>query len=259
MISLHRDTANLGNKRKYNADFEPVDFGGDLAAIARAICRYAWSPSQWLDGGRRLQECWARALYCVLDFDDGMMTVAQAKRAFADCRHIIGTTRNHQRVKDRLPACDRLRVVVPFARVVENLAEFRASQAHWIGRYGSDDSCIDGARFYWPCKDIISIQTEGDAFEVIPPPPPPKRRDYTLTRQVRMIPRYLQPILMNGAPEGERNATCFRLGAELARCGFADERIYKIVEASPITLPIDELRRAVANGIKAARAEGAPQ
>ena len=255
MISLHRDTQNLGNQTRYYKDFEPVDFGDDLERLASVICRFAWSPNQWLDGGRRRQSSWTRALYCVLDFDDGVMTLDQAKMSFADCIHIIGTTRSHQRPKGDLPACDRFRVLLRFQRPIEDLKEFRASQAFWIGRFGSDESCIDGARFYWPCTSIVSIQTDGDTVEVIQPIVRKSTRNYDAYRSARVIPAHMHPTLRRGAEAGERNSTCFRLAAELTRCGFDGEQVFSIIDRSPIALSPDEKRRAVANGIKAAKAE----
>ena len=255
MISLHRDTENLGDETRYYKNFEPVDLKDDIATIARLIATYVWSPNQWLDGGRRRQSSWTRAQYCVLDFDDGAVTLDQAKRMFADCWHILGTTRSHQRPKGSMPACDRFRAVLRFERPIEDLAEFRTSQAFWVRRFGSDEACVDGARFYWPCLSIVSTQPEGDSLEVIAPLPRPQR-DYTLTRKVKMIPRYLHPVLMKGPQEGERNSVCFRLGAELTRCGFDADRVLQIVESAPISLSLEEIRRAVSNGIKAAVAEG---
>jgi hypothetical protein len=255
LISIHRDTEHFGDERRYYKDFEPVDFGGDLGALAIAVSRYAWSPSQWGEGGRRRQTNFIRAHYCVLDYD-GSLSLAQALRTFADCLHIIGTTRNHQKEKDGTPPQDRFRVLLKFERPIEDLMTFTANMRHWIGRFGADPACRDGARFYWPCVDIVSINSDGDVVEIVPPPviENPGRR-YEVVRRAQVIPAYLQPILNQGAPQGTRNATCFRLGAELTRCGFSSDRVFEIVESSPMSLPLDELRRAVANGIKAAEAE----
>lgn len=258
VISLHPDTQNIGNSSRYGYDFQPVDFGDDLERLAAAICRYTWAPSQWLgDGvraGRRRQDRWARALYCVLDYD-GTMTLAEARKRFCDMIHVIGTTRNHQKAKGRVPALDRFRVVLKFDRAIEDLDTFRASMAFWINRYDADPSCKDAARYYWPCVDIVSVQAEGETVEVIPPPMAPRRQNYAAIRTAKIIPSYLHPLLRDGAPEGARNSTCFKLGAELTRCGFAEGEVLAIVAKAPMGLPPDELRRAVENGIKAARVE----
>lgn len=253
MISLHRDTRNFGDESRYYKDFEPVDFGDDLASIARVISTYVWSPNQWLDGGRRREASWTRALYCVLDFDDGDVTIEQAKRTFADCIHIIGTTRSHQKPKGDFPACDRFRVVLKFERPIENLREFRASMGYWIGRFGSDSQCIDGARFYWPCEKIISICGDGDTVEVVEPPPPAPTPDYSAYRLEKAIPAWARGVLLLGAPRGRRNSTCYRLGVYLSQCGFCTEEILHLISHSPIDLPDDEAARAVTNGAKLGR------
>lgn len=252
MISISRNTLNLGESSRFAKGFEPV-IPETTEHLAGLICRYAWSPCFWQDG-RRAKHNFISARYCVLDFDDGL-PLAQAERMFADCWHVIGTTKSHQVAKGDEAPVDRFRVVLRFDRTIENVADFSFTMDHWIKRFGADEACKDGARFYWPCREIVSVAIDGDTVETFAAPPLPPARSREPYRRSGVIPAYLQPMLRKGAAEGERNATCFRLGAELTRCGFDPDRVHKIIETSPIDLPPDEKCRAVDNGIKAAKAE----
>jgi hypothetical protein len=247
VISLHPDTDHLGDEARYWKDFEPVDIGGALDTLARVIKERAWSPIQWWNGGRRKESNFARAGWCVFDFDDGMVSVQQAIRTFQDCIHVIGTTKSHR------PDHHRFRVLVPFERPIENAYEFKGNMRYWIGRFGSDDQCVDAARFYWPCKEIMSVAFTGETLEVILPPPPIPPKDFSAYRSAKALPTWAKGVLLTGAPRGKRNSTCYRLGLYLAQCGFDTDEIVGLIQASPIDLPVDEVTRAVVNGVKAGK------
>jgi hypothetical protein len=253
LISIHPNVSDLGKGRRYAEGFQTV-LPESTPALAALITRHAWSPCVWLDG-RRAKQNFQEARFCVLDFDDGL-SLAQAERMFADCWHIIGTTKSHQLAKGSEAPVDRFRVVLRFSETIRNADDFPYTMSYWINRFGADESCKDAARFYWPCREIHSMALDGDTVDVYTAPPRPPAKNYSAYRAAGAIPAYLHPVLRKGAPEGERNSTCFRLGAELTRCGFDADRVHQIVAKSPIDLPNDEKWRAVDNGIKAAMAEG---
>lgn len=257
MISISYDQNNIGNARAYSRGFMPVNFGGDLEALARGISRFCWSPSRFADGGWRREKSWREAAYLVLDFDDGETTLKQAKRKFADCKHIIGTTRSHQKPKGDLPPCDRFRVVIPFDRLITDLAEFKASMRYWVKRFGSDPSCVDGARLYWPC-DIVQVCSEGETAEVIPAKKH-TTRDWSEYRSRKMIPRFVEGYLRMGIPCGNRNNLCNKIAFYLAQCGFSVEEIVSLIINSPtsrVGFSDEEMARAIASGHKAGSQKG---
>jgi hypothetical protein len=59
--------------------------------------------------------------------------------------------------------------------------------------------------------------------------------------------------LMDGAPEGQRNATLFKAAADLTRAGYAPEQIMELVMAI-CDLPLWEIKRTIASAAKAASA-----
>jgi hypothetical protein len=79
------------------------------------IVRNIYSPSVFVDG-HRLNQKFRGTDLLVLDVDDGL-SLEEAKEVFKDFKHIIATTRNHQKEKKlssgaTKPACDRFRVIL---------------------------------------------------------------------------------------------------------------------------------------------------
>jgi hypothetical protein len=240
------------DEKRFAFGFCLVHFGDNVGSIASAVSRYAWSPIVW-ENGRRLAANFKSAAWCVLDYDDGLTTVAQAVRMFADCAHVIGTTKSHQVAKGDRPACDRFRVLLKFERPITDLAAFKASMSYYVSRFRSDDQCVDGARFYWPCQNIISFSSEGERLEIIQPVATPKKTfDFSAYREIKAVPRIFHDVLLNGAPVGKRNSACFLLGLNLWQCGFNADEITAMILKGPMGLNESEVRRSVENGFRAA-------
>lgn len=252
MISLHRDLTHLYNGACYAEDFEPVLID-DVESITTAIQRWPWSSIQWRFG-IRLKIQFERAAWCVLDFDDGEMTLAQAKQSFVDCIHFIGTTRNHQKAKKDKPAVDRFRVAVKFDEPIRNLDDYEATMDFYIRKYGTDRKCKDGARFFWPCVTIEQFSGEGYTFETFVAPPPKPPPDYSAYRATKSVPRWVEGYLKFGFPQGARSDLCNRFGFYLSQCGFDEAEIAAMVFRSPTDWDgIDrvEAERQIRNGVRA--------
>jgi hypothetical protein len=166
----------------------------DPHIVAKLICEFAWSPIVWV-GGRRKADSFGAALWCALDFDDGTYTLAQAMDDVtqAGLTHVIGTTKSHGKEKDSAPACDRFRMLLRFDRVVDSRALYeRVMRAAMDDFAGSDKSCKDAARFFFPCVDIVSaakgfgywpLSDDEDQSEQAGPAPPARERSaYSLAR-----------------------------------------------------------------------------
>ncbi len=241
----------------YANGFRTADTG-DLERIARGIGRHVWSPVTW-DGGRRRQDCFKRADLCVLDFDSPEMSLAEALRAFCDSAHIIGTTRNHQKEKSGI-TCDRFRVVLRFDRPITCLRSYVYSLQKVVSRYPADPSPKDGARFFFPCREIVSVATDGYTETAYEAPPPPDRsvQIAALRRAGRLgtIPAWAKRLVTEGAAIGDRHTACYRLGAQLVHTGLSEEEIIGIVMQGPLAeIGADDVRRAVENGAGKGRAE----
>ena len=255
-MSLNYDTENLGNKFLYSRDFFPVVFGEDqIDGIARAIVRFAWSPVQWKDG-RRLKANFIRANWCVLDFDNGLTSLAQAKRMFEDCVHVIGTTKSHGKSKNGNPPCDRFRVMVKFDEPIEDLRDYEATMAYYIDKYDTDKTCKEGARFYWPCTEVVQWSDSGYTWESFKAPPPPPPVDYSVYREHGFLPRYIIGFLKMGLPKGNRNNLCNQIAYIAAQCDFPEHTITQAIIDSPTNwegFSRDEIVRAVKSGFAAGK------
>lgn len=166
--------------------------------VAKLICEYAWSPICWSPRERK-GDNFAAALWCALDFDSGEYTLERALDdvTSAGLMHVIGTTKSHGLEKggdspqgQPAPACDRFRLLLRFERVVTDRKLFeRAMRAAMETFPHADKSCKDAARFYFPCKEIVSAARghpfwpiDEDQEEAGPAPPradrPRRTTDY---------------------------------------------------------------------------------
>lgn len=210
MISWHRNLSNLGRAECYRRGFELAHVD-DVERIAKAITRYPWSSISWKDG-ICLHGNFLGAQFCVLDFDDGALALEQAKRLWCDAVHIIGTTKSHQVAKNGAAPCDRFRVVLRFEKTIHNVSTYRATMARYIDKYGADSACKDGARFFWPCKEIVSIQAEGYSQEVVEPEP------HEVMTAGKSSSEW-NAIVQAGKQAGARNMSLARIAGHLARRG----------------------------------------
>ena len=92
LISYHPARADPAAPWRYATGFKVAPIT-DVTRIANGISRFAWSGILWRDG-RRAEEEFLSAAWCVFDFDGGF-DLQEALRAFTDCVHIIGTTKSH--------------------------------------------------------------------------------------------------------------------------------------------------------------------
>lgn len=261
MISFHRNLENLGDGRFYGSGFETAHIV-DVERISVAMARYAWSPIRWKDGIRR-EVNFLGSYFCVLDFDDGSLSLDQARRVWCDATHVIGTTKSHKVSKGGGVPVDRFRVLLYFGRLVDDLEVYRHTMQHYIDKYGADAACKDGARFFWPCKEIISVEPEGYAQDIVlptagrrkaPPHHPPTRyRDFGMVRR-RTLAALRSPF-----PEREKNFHCFQTAKDLFEAGYGFDEIYAIIVNSPTyrgVVPTDlarEISDCIRSGIKSVK------
>jgi hypothetical protein len=230
--------------------FSELDAAGN--ELLEALCRYQWSPMTW-NGGRRLESEFISSSALVLDFDDGKWSLDDAEkwvRSF-HFRAIIGLTRSHQ-IEKSGRCVDRFRIVVPWTKPIIDVRVHRQNHEKIFRSIPADKSCVDGARSYRPFKAIHSVHDgktlNWDQFRV------PKQKPVYYVRS--SIAPWICDILTNGAPEGQRNGTCFRVAANLAKNGFSDAEIESMIIGSAIDLPEREKRDAARSGIRAGRGAG---
>jgi hypothetical protein len=226
------------------------------------MAKFVWSPIIWKDG-RRKSDNFLESAYLALDFEDYDYSLERALHDFCDMAHVIGTTRNHRIAKDRTPAVDRFRILIPWERPISDKLEYEYNMAKIVGEYDCDKKCKDAARFFYPCKEIVSINLDGYSYEIKPTPNGwTKNSDARKYENAELgIPsRFCKKWLTRVIPIGERNTTCYRLGADLSRMGLSYEECLDKVLKSPTYRHTDltprrrgEIEDAILNGFKKER------
>lgn len=261
MISIHRKNARkYDNEDRLASGWEAFPVR-DAEHLSRAMVKFPWSPITWKNGYRSSSNFIATE-WLALDFDDGEMTVGEAvENVFCDMTHVIGLTKSHQ-VKKKTAggslkqACDRFRVVLKLEKAVSDLHTY-TSQIIALSRHLPIDSkCKDGGRFFSPCTEIVSIETDGLLQKVIPPPrkgvakgPSKFEKKGILTPRVSHILDHFRI--------GNRSNDCVLLGKYLSPFGYDLEDIFKIVTATkcvqenPLNhAEVKDLKHSISQGIK---------
>lgn len=280
MLSVHGRAFRRDEKYGYGEDFFTP--GSNLAqerglyaarkfdtclpeVVSWLVGEHVWSPIVWTRG-KRAEKNFAAALWIALDFDDGAFTLDEAVAEFADYAHVIGTTKSHQKDKGG-KVCDRFRVAVRGDFVLTDVADYRRVVSEMAQCYGADGACIDGARFFYPCEEIISAHdgrsypTGAIADRVRPPidwmdvartAKVPRAQPVQPERPFKTFTHTTNHFLTYGAyGEGNRNVTVFKVCCDMFRKGLSDEDIYAAVSGRT-DLPQKEIRRC----LQSARSQG---
>lgn len=141
------------------------------------IREYPWSPFL-IVGGWLQESAFKSTTMLVFDIDNDpeneQLELSGALSRFKGYNHVIGTTRNHQKVKKTAagrekPAVDRYRVILEIDRELTNIEEYKSAWSLAVDMFQLRkivDPLRDAARYYLPCVDIISEKTDGRLFIV---------------------------------------------------------------------------------------------
>lgn len=181
--------------------------------LERAITKHVWSPNVF-KGGHRLEQNFLGSYICALDFDAPYTPLECAIEEFKDYSHIIGTTKSHQKEKNGV-VCDRYRVVLWWDKLITDLPLYKHNIALKTHEYYADKACKDGARFFFPCVDIVSSNGNGKLVPVETLDVAPQK---ILKHHTRQKPSYFG-IRDTPAPVGTRNKAVFAAACEMIRRG----------------------------------------
>lgn len=139
----------------------------------RQLCNFVtglWSPMIWC-GNKRHETVFSCAYWCALDYDEGL-TKAEAREVFKGYRYLLGPTKSDgiEKFSDSgrsKPACDRYRVVLPFARPIFDIEVFRYNMKLAANTFKTDVQAVDAARVWQPCASVETIVLEGVALDVV--------------------------------------------------------------------------------------------
>lgn len=238
MISYHLSPPELGGGA-FGAGYRtlPAETATEVAAAAE---KSVWSPIIWR-GGKRLRANFQESRLAVLDFDDGEMTLDGAINNFCDMTHFIGTTRNHQKVKDGKPACDRFRVALFLDRPAAALSDYEYTLRLLAKKYPIDNAAVDGARFFYPCSKIVSINDDGYFHELsraVVDQLAVAREAFRLAQLKRTgrLPLWVEDFIIRGklCKNGGRNQTLYAVSKELFLLGYPEVERRQMLAKAPI-------------------------
>ena len=265
MISYHPASKTAPVGTPYTPGFRVADID-DVHRIARCMSQYAWSPCAWKDGDRR-KENFLRANWFALDFDTPDMTLEEAVKSFCDMIHIIGTTRNHRKLKKGM-VCDRFRVVIKASETMTERHVYEGNMYRLAKRWPIDSQCCDAGRHFFACSEIISVSAEGYTEDVIP-----VARKKTLDAEAyaalvraraakhaagKPLPVWLKRFLSEGTClGGGRNKTAYAAAIALLELAYDDEEAASMIWQSPFPkdkagdeFTYEELRQTVLSARK---------
>lgn len=209
-----------------------------LDEIAQAICNAAWSPTLFHNNIRSNETVESTSLL-VLDIDDGC-TLGEATMEFVNYKHIIATTRSHQKEKNG-KTCDRFRVILFLPRPVFSDREFKeywyAAQKKWPF---VDKACKDAARFFFPCVTVVSTE-EGEPFtervttgtQVNKPASQPVNQS---TGERGDLSKSTYKFLAKGGKPGERHDLMIKAVFDFKAQGYSFEEMFEQVSEVGIRL-----------------------
>jgi len=170
--------AKKNNRTGYIGEANKIVEVNSLNQLAELTVAHHWTPGvfkdvQYLDKYDQLRQGRRRTLdncesidLMVADVDKDC-TLDEAIKKFSPYRHIIVTSRSHQKKKHGI-ACDRFRVILFLEKPISNERIYAATWFNFEHEFPFiDPQCKDISRFYWAGNEIIHIQSEGKYIQVV--------------------------------------------------------------------------------------------
>lgn len=233
--------------------YKPSDFD--------KITKYPWSPVTWANGIRQKAK-FLRADFVSLDIDSGSPSIEECIRRVRqrDLFAVIGTTKSHQIEKGGHAACDRYRLVLKWEVPIHDIQVYEANTKSVIQEWNADPACNDGARFFFPCKEIVFTQ-DGRSIRwnkisdrhILHDKRWQDRKSNLnkLCRATRSLPRFISDLLRNGHPLGARHKKTYHAAATLTELGYSELNARQLILDSPLAaIGTDDVTRAVRNAYK---------
>ena len=232
-----------------------------------------WSPVIWKSGFRSRNN-FARATLVALDFDSGEMTLGAMEKECKDLGlwYVLATTKSHQVAKvsrsgEAIPATDRFRLILRSEKTCIDRERYEYNMKLFPEYWPCDPSCSDAARFFWPCREVVSYSEDGLKLpwlnfdeDYVPERLRYIRHAEKLRNMGRhgMMPEWVSVILhgTKRVPRGERHKTCYRLGATWMLLGWELDTLIDYVNDTSLAKINDEygpgdMERALRNGFEA--------
>lgn len=139
---------------------------GPLSDFLIDIQKYAWSPFVFKHNYRN-SDNWLSCDFLAADYDLGTPNLVDTIKKLTPFRHLIGTTKSHQKAKEGKPAVDRFRAILPLEDSITTREEYkRLWERYSLFLPGLDTKCKDLARFYWPIAQTASVDEFAPAIQI---------------------------------------------------------------------------------------------
>lgn len=205
-----------------------------LDELLNEITTKPWSAGIFKDGVRANKNLESIELL-VLDIDEGC-TLEEARQQFADYKHIIATTRSHQKEKNGI-TCDRFRVILFLHAPATSDQEYKE---YWHAAQATfpfiDPACKDSARFFYPCSGLFNINYTGRPWHH-------KKLNQSFAKPIHIhseqvasgqrgkLARATLEFIAQGAPEGQWHHQLYKAAIDFKQQGYtyeeARERLLK--------------------------------
>jgi hypothetical protein len=211
----------------------------DLFELSALISAEPWAPGVFNDRKRLIKNL-GRISLLVLDVDDGC-DLESAKEQFKDYRHIIGTSRSHQKEKNGV-VCDRFRVVLFLDSEITDDKDFKATWETASKRWPFiDKACKDSSRFFYPSPEIVSINERGRDYPVsvfkhlqTVQTPPYRDGSNVSNRNGETVKGDLWKstldLLTFGAPAGTRHTRLVSAVGNMREQGYSEPEVIELLE-----------------------------
>jgi hypothetical protein len=204
--------------------------------LERALTTRVWSPILFTNG-IRTETNFKAVLACALDFDSPVTTLDWALETFKNHAHIIGTTKSHQKEKKGI-TCDRFRVVLLFNEIIKDLNLYKYNMGILTTKYNADKACKDGARFFFPCTEIVS-RGNGVFVDVSTPRIVPQEKD------IRRSGHGFKTFVKVRPASENRNESVLKEGIKMFMSNMARSEIIPMLRIVSNGLPEKEFERTV--------------
>jgi len=268
MISVSNKTTRRASDHTRFSFYSPKD----LDDFCQVLISRVWSPIIWQNGYRAKANFKAVRLIA-LDFDSGETTLDMIQKECEDFGlwYILATTKSHQVVKIKpdgteLAPHDRFRLILKAESTCHNREVYEYNMREFPRFWTCDSSCVDGARFFWPCKELVAhskgatVQWRDFDEDYVPE----RQRFVHRAHKLRALgnlgirPEWIDNILRGKTkvPRGERHKTLYKIGAAWQLLGFDLEDLENEIAKTSLIQINDEygpedVRRAISNGFQA--------
>lgn len=212
----------------------------DRFDLARIVHGSRWSPIVWRAGVRRASN-FESARYCVLDVDDGLSLKEAAGRLHDNgWAGYAATSKSHMREKNGVVS-ERFRIVMIFSQTITDCDLYKYNIERVIKIIGSDSSCKDAARFYWPSPgDLSVLNAVGGAVEVVPIVEKPMssfeyRESIYRRHNPAWLPAHVRDFLDRGLlfGNGSRQTCCYISARHMRDSGVSADDALARLRAAP--------------------------